>query len=585
MRFISFALCVMKNYIVILSFAFMALNVSCQKPEEKMSEQAPVGNSYLHFIMYGQSLSVGAQSYPVLSTENIPGNYMLGDQIWINYWNVGKNTLNPLTGKLAKQDKNGSTNLYPFTRSGTITAECPLYGVVNHLQKKIGGNFIATSSGTSGRSIEELSKESKVSDRQHYVTEFKSTLSNGVLAARKNNCSISCPVIFFMQGENNYENKGNGLTVGAKSTSDKNEYKQLLVRLKDNMQDDILSAYGQPEKPVFITYQAGCQYGKNKELSIGMAQLEASNEYDDIICAGPVYPLPDRGGHLDPNGYRWYGEMLAKVYYKTQVLGEDFKPLQPKRLQRMENAKQIKIQFHVPVSPLVLDTWTTSVKFKDYGFEVHKDGIKQTLSNVAIEDDCVVITAANDLSSGRLEIIYAGIGENGVLNRGHGNLRDSDDYEAFFTYVDLDGKESGEYIYPRDPGNSLRPVNEVKNQLGQPIYGQPYPLYNWSVAFYYVLEDGQKTYVVPGFGNDTVVEQEEQVDIFSFYHQGNELMLHIDNQSDVRLDIVDMLGRIVYSRLFKESSVNCSIQNFSPGVYVATATVKGKSKQLRILKI
>ena len=188
----------MKNCIVILSFAFMALNVSCQKPEEEMSEQAPVGNSYLHFIMYGQSLSVGAQSYPVLSTENIPGNYMLGDQIWINYWNVGKNTLNPLTGKLAKQDKDGSTNLYPFIRSGTITAECPLYGVVNHLQKKIGGNFIATSSGTSGRSIEELSKESKVSDRQHYVTEFKSTLSNGVLAARKNICSISCPVIFFM---------------------------------------------------------------------------------------------------------------------------------------------------------------------------------------------------------------------------------------------------------------------------------------------------------------------------------------------------------------------------------------------------
>ncbi len=91
--------------------------------------------------------------------------------------------------------------------------------------------------------------------------------------------------------------------------------------------------------------------------------------------------------------------------------------------------------------------------------------------------------------------------------------------------------------------------------------------------------------MVPGFGNDTVVEQEEQVDIFSFYHQGNELMLHIDNQSDVRLDIVDMLGRIVYSRLFKESSVNCSIQKFfHRGVYVATATVKRKVKTIKNLE-
>ena len=471
------------------------MSVGCHEVSSDEKNAPPSADkAYQHFIMYGQSLSVGAQSYPVLSTENIPGNYMLSEQIWINYWNYSKSTLNPLVGKLAKQDQSGRTDLYPFTRSGTITAECPLYGAVNHLQKKIGGNFIATSCGTGGRSIEELSKESKVSNRQHYVAEFKNALLNGKRVAGEHGYSISCPAIFFMQGENNYENKGSGLEPGTKSTSDKGEYKRLFVTLKENMQQDILTVYGQSEKPVFITYQTGCQYGKIKELPIGMAQLEASNEHDDIICAGPVYPLPDRGGHLDPNGYRWYGEMLAKVYYKTQVQGEDFKPLQPKKLMKMDNPRQIRIQFHVPVPPLVLDTWTTSVKFENYGFEIYKDGIRQTLSNVEVEDDEVVITAAGDLSAGKLEVIYAGIGENGVLNRGHGNLRDSDNYEACFTYVDLDGKKDGEYVYPREPGNSLRPVNEVKNSLGQ-----PYPLYNWSVAFYYVLEAAQNTYTVPGF--------------------------------------------------------------------------------------
>ena len=49
-----------------------------------------------------------------------------------------------------------------------------------------------------------------------------------------------------------------------------------------------------------------------------MAQLEASNEYKDIICTGPIYPMTARGGHLDANGYRWFGEILGKVYYQTQ---------------------------------------------------------------------------------------------------------------------------------------------------------------------------------------------------------------------------------------------------------------------------
>lgn len=132
-----------------------------------------------------------------------------------------------------------------------------------------------------------------------------------------------------------------------------------------------------------------------------MAQLEASNEEDDIICAGPVYSMPDRGGHLDPNGYRWYGEMMAKVYYRTQILGEEFKPLQPEKIMRTTNPKQIKIRFHVPVPPLVLDTWTTGTKFKNYGFEVYKDGIKQSLSKVETEGDCVVLTAQERFIRGK----------------------------------------------------------------------------------------------------------------------------------------------------------------------------------------
>lgn len=577
-----------KLYLSVIIFLFSISLVNCGN----LSEQNLVlsnGNVYQHFIMYGQSLSVGAQSYPVLSRENVPGNYMLGMEIWINYWNTNKTTLNPLIGKLAKQNSAGDTTLYAFSRSGTITAECPLYGAVNHLQKKIGGNFIATSCGTSGRSIEELSKESAT--KTHYTAEFKSALSNAKTVVQNSGSTISCPVIFWMQGENNYERKGKNISGSGNSTNDKDAYKQLLVTLKNNMQNDIVTTYGQSQKPVFITYQAGCQYTRGREVSIGMAQLEASNENSDIICAGPVYPMPDRGGHLDPNGYRWFGEMLAKVYYKTQILGESFKPLQPKKIMRTNNPNQIKIKYHIPNPPLVLDTWTVTNKYKDYGFEIYKivgkDTTKQIINNVAIEDDCILITCSADLSNAALEVIYAGLGENTVLTRGHGNVRDSDGYQAYYTYIDLDMKnEKNEYIYYRDPGQSLRAVNQPKDINGQVIYDSPYPLYNWSVAFCYQLNQSQDSYLVPGFTDDeTAVSGINEDSILSLYQEGTDVLVKNNNASDTVVDLFDIQGKHLNRFLFKTGVGRFSIMGLVTGIYVVKANVSNNfSKQLKIFR-
>ena len=64
----------------------------------------------------------------------------------------------------------------------------------------------------------------------------------------ENNKSISCPVIFFMQGEYNYtsyENKG--MTVGSYSTTDGKLYYKYLLQLKNNMQDAVKKYYGQDD--------------------------------------------------------------------------------------------------------------------------------------------------------------------------------------------------------------------------------------------------------------------------------------------------------------------------------------------------
>ena len=433
--------------------------------------------SYEHLIMYGQSLSTGHESGITLSAQNIPGNYMIGSQIWINYGNSNSKELNPLSGSIALNAQD--------------IIECPLLGAANHIQLKgiKKSHIIASSCGTSGKSIEDLSKESQTSN---LYRDFPLTLKSASDIAKQENKSIHCPALFWLQGEWNYQGYGRGLTSGSKPTADKNEYKKLMLILKSNMQSDVMRIYGQPDPPVFYTYQVGAQYTKGKEMAIGMAQLEASNEHKDIICAGPVYPLSDVGGHLDANGYRWYGEMLGKIYYKTKILKKNFKPLQPKKITRdKRKLNHITIQFLVPEMPLVLDEHTLK-KEKDYGFEIYNQNIRQEITDIKINKDCVILTCSSELL-GKIEVIYGGSN-----TRGHGNLRDSDKYEAFFSYEDLNRKDDKEnYIYPRKDNKILISEDEPRDENGNTIHNKKYPLYNFSVAFYYVIPEGASKYVIP----------------------------------------------------------------------------------------
>ena len=407
---------------------------------------------YMHFIMNGQSLSTGHQSYPVISTKNLKGNYMLGNQVWINYGNMLEERFEPLVGNISVAFRN--EKFFKSRSAGTI-AECPLLGAVNHIRLKHPrmDKILATSVGVSGASVEELSKESET---RTYYNDFRTSLELASNVAGSMNGKMYCPVIFWMQGEFNYDpNPEKGLRANVPNTTDKQEYKRLLIQLKDNMQNDILKQYGQQEKPVFITYQTGAQYMRDT-LAISMAQLEASNEYADIICAGPIYPMTDRGGHLDANGYRWFGEMLGKVYYQTKVQGKTFKPLQPTEIMREKLPNQVRIKYHVPVPPLVFDVHLLP-KIRDYGFEVYlgsyRQENRQTVTNVEIDGEDVVLSCQQPLQ-GDVIVVYAGTNSfieeyQGGKDRlqGHGNLRDSDSYKAFFNYLDLDEKnKDGSFI-------------------------------------------------------------------------------------------------------------------------------------------
>lgn len=435
---------------------------------------------FQHFIIYGQSLSDGTQSYPSLSTENIAGNYMIGKQAWINKCNYNLNQLSPLRSSMDFYDV--FSNYFTVNTGTSQNCETPIVGTVNHLQRKLTSKvaMIATSCGTGGKTIEQLAVGSS------YYNDYLTTLHSMDTIMKYHNISVSCPALFWMQGEYNYWTR-------AGATNDKTAYKSLMINLKNNMQNDAKLAYNQDTLPIFVTYQVGCQYINNFEQTISMAQLEAANENKDIICAGAVYSMPDRNGHLDPNGYRWYGEMLAKAYYKTAILKQPFKPLQPKRFVK-ESSNTIRIDFLVPEPPLVFDLTIMPTK-PNMGFEVRDNSILKTISSVTIDGSSVRIVCSTPFT-GDVEVAYAG-----MANKGEGNLRDSDPYPSFDTYINLNKKDvNNQYVYPREPATaSLSPQFEISS-----LFDKNYPMYNFCVHFYYKLPATITEYEVPNLdGNAT----------------------------------------------------------------------------------
>ncbi|GAB1416809.1 hypothetical protein MASR2M117_22150 [Paludibacter sp.] len=508
---------------------------------------------YEHLIIYGQSLSTGHQSWPPLSTENVEGNYMIGTQVWINYSNFRLNRLKPLVSKVSDAELNNPKNRWVNT-----CAENPLVGAVNHIQLKTNkaNAYLASSCGVGGKTIEELSKE-------HYNSGLYNEFTKLLGYAKPFN--PHCPAIVFMQGEYNYvlPLDNTGLTAGSRPTGVKEEYKNLLLNLKNNMQADVKSKYNQADNPLFITYQAGVQYTRGKTLEIGMAQLEASNENDDIINAGPVYPMTDRGGHLDSNGYRWYGEMLGKAYYQTKILETPFMPLQPSEISRTNNPKVLRVKFYVPCPPLVLDELIVP-KQPNYGFDIYLNNIKKAISKIEIDGDDVLITCTENLT-GDVEVAYAG-----EQNAGNGNLRDSDPYQAFYTYEDLDGKnEDNTYKFVRDADETtLRPDYEPRDQDGI-IYGKSYPLYNFSVAFYYKLNaDEQKKSVLLKL-TTSIKEIPSENNFVIRYDKGQLTITSTEQTQIAKLIISNLAGSVVFSSDNQSTNQHIHIP-LQKGIYIVS---------------
>ncbi|UGO51434.1 hypothetical protein QJV44_gp20 [Serratia phage vB_SmaS_Tlacuache] len=421
-------------------------------------------------IMFGQSLSTGYEGWPAISTlwnERL-NNLMLGNATRPNtrsgnsFVPVGTTQFTGL--KAVVQRGSDPTHIMTAEEIAALSpgaseeGESPLVGAVNYLKwlylqhwglpKDDNMQLVASDCGVAGRTIEQL--------RQNHWLRFTQCVDAHKAEADRLGKTYSVAILYFMQGEWNY-------TTAYGGTTDKTIYKGLMKSLKDDMISYVKSVTGQEFDPAFIIYQTGAGYTNvDDQIKIGMAQLEFANEEPGVWCAGPVYQLTDKGGHLQPNGYRAYGMYLGYTGYLACVARLDSRATQP--LKYTVYGKRVVIgDFLARDFPLRFEVAYDGVTAKDYitkGFKVVDSVGLVNLESVELVADTVLkITTSRDMV-GAVSVVYAGKND----FNGNGNLTDSNPTTPMESYVYQEG--TGQY-----------PTTNIPE-----LVNKPYSMHNWCLA-------------------------------------------------------------------------------------------------------
>ena len=421
-----------------------------------------------HVIAYGQSLASGWEGWPALSIAPQHDSLMLGRSVRPRDENrpawhpVGEATFQPLAATV--QERESGALLSPAQAAGlppraTVLGETVLEAAVNHWRGHMladdpaaaAHTLLASTCAVGGRTLAALSKGAT----PELFQRLRDCATLAHQAATGAGRSYGIVALLFLQGEQDTRGPdGNG--------GDREGYRILLRRWREDVMADVVRGIaGQDAPPALFLYQTGGAYAQD-DHAVAMAQLDVALSDPGCFMVGPAYPVPDKGGHLDPNGYRWLGAQFGKVMHRVLTRGEAWRPLHPLAVRR--EGQVVRLRFHVPVPPL---TWgrpfqqRAQVEPRDRGFTLVDEAGEVPIATVALEGaDTVAITMARPPGPG-LRVRYADRSRHGGL----GALHDSDPTLAAETY---------EYD----------PLAGHDEAAGLPEWhGRRLPLANWCVAF------------------------------------------------------------------------------------------------------
>ncbi len=420
-----------------------------------------------HVLAYGQSLSVGYEGWPALSTSQPHDSLMLGDCVRplrddAPEWQpVGAPAFRPLRATVQNLGTGAlltDADVAALPPGSAMLGETVLEGALNFWrgrQLAAGAEpgrqrLLASSCGTGGRTLEALSKGAS----PELFNRLRACVRLASSVAAENKASYGITAVLFLQGESNNW----GLDGSAAEVAD---YKALLQVFRRDVFSDLSAGITlQPAPPSLFLYQTGGAYASETQ-SVPQAQLEFALETPGCFLVAPSYPVTEKFGHLDANGYRWLGVQFGKVLHRVLTLGQDWRPLHPRRADFSGDA--VLVDFHVPVPPLRWGRPIVGHGFvdpHDRGFTVIDAAGTVPIARVDIVGPASVRLALARPANGAAILRYAD-----RQHGGRGALHDSD-------------ADSGPDCYAYDPGIGHYPDADIPE-----LVGRPYPLMNWCVAF------------------------------------------------------------------------------------------------------
>lgn len=436
---------------------------------------AALASDYNAVIMFGQSLGQGEEAFPALSVSPQPGALMIGQAVRpLNnsngrYMPVGGSSFQPLSATVMDGVVGDSRILsaaevasLPF--HNPARGETPLEALTNalrraQLDKLLAADetrcLVASNVSVSGQKIEFLSKDYAGMSPNRY-NRFIEAVSIGKSLAAATGSTYAVGLISWIGNEYNYTGNDGAITTYA-------FYLAALLKQIDDMRADAKSITGQSAPPMWMMYQTGGQYTRDStDMSVGMAQWQATKERPGVYIGAPSYPVTDKGGHLDANGSRWLGAMLGKAAVRTLIDRKAWRPLEPVKLQ--VQGRSVLIAFRVPVPPLqwrLPYVYSAGTDYAAKGFRVTDAAGDVPVATVEIVAPGVVqISLARDLMADPY-VWYA----SQTASAGNGCLFDSDPTSAIDVYTYL-------------AGSGMVPAENVAE-----LVGKPYPLNNPAIAF------------------------------------------------------------------------------------------------------
>ncbi|HKO51958.1 MAG TPA: dockerin [Polyangiaceae bacterium] len=378
----------------------------------------------------GQSLAVGAEGRPLRATS--PSFHNLKLDLGNRFFPA----LNPDSSRVSlvplREPIRPFALGYPGPHPGNIYGETPHTCMASQISQLLlnvsqgRGDYVTVHSvvGEAGQPMSVIGKGAVRSGATGVAYE-RSLFETRAIArlAKAAQRSFGVGAVVLTHGESDAENP---------------DYERSLVSLWQNYNADLRAITGQTtEIPLLLTQQSSCPVDAGSLPGSALAALRASQAPGSgVVCVGPRYQYsyaPD-GVHLDALGYDRLGEKYGQAYFESVLRGQAWRPLEP--LSARREGDVIRVDFHVPVPPLVWDGTLPAAPAepKEWaagrGFELASGDQVLTIAAVELSENRVLIHAPG-APPGPLLVRYAATAMRASRPQGSrrwGQLRDSDPF-------------------------------------------------------------------------------------------------------------------------------------------------------------